>query len=66
VKIGEVRGRINAALAGLSAPAARPRRRTAVAPAPVAIPRYEVRWPQERWQVQWPATAARLTLAWPH
>ncbi|MGD9904229.1 MAG: hypothetical protein AB7U83_12255 [Vicinamibacterales bacterium] len=69
VKLGEVRGRINAALATMPAPAAATataKARRASAPrAPAAPPpRFAVRWPEERWRVQWPSPA-RLDVTWP-
>lgn len=66
VKLGEVRGRINAALAAMPAPArvSRPRRASALPSEAAPSARYEVRWPEERWHVQWPA-AVRLTVSWP-
>jgi hypothetical protein len=69
VKLSEVRGRIDAALAA-KGPVVRPARSRRPSPgapaAEAAVARYEVRWPQDRWQVQWPASRAeRLTLTWP-
>ncbi len=62
MKLGAIRGRINAALAAMPAPTVRIRRDAAHGG---AAPRYEVRWPQDRWHVPWPVVAERLTLAWP-
>jgi hypothetical protein len=29
------------------------------------VKRYELRWPEQRWQVQWVSPHARHTLTWP-
>lgn len=66
VKLGEVRGRINAALAAMPpAPAPAPRSRAAAVPPSVATPRVAVVWPVERWTVEWPGLPDRVTLVWP-
>lgn len=67
VKLSEVRGRINAALSANApaTPAARRRRAPARAGVVPAVPRYELRWPAQRWQVQWAPPIERLTLVWP-